>query len=66
MITSDIEPDEVPFEEGYLKLRGFPPIVTKADVVAFMKVQEGDRAGCCRFVSGRVAWELLCCPALPA
>jgi splicing factor U2AF subunit len=32
-----IDPDEVPFEEGYVKLRGFPPVVTKQHIVEFFK-----------------------------
>ncbi|EFN58712.1 hypothetical protein CHLNCDRAFT_50180 [Chlorella variabilis] len=37
MMTAGINDDEVPFEEGYVKLRGFPATVTKADMVAFLK-----------------------------
>lgn len=46
MMTSSIAEDEVPFEEGYVKLRGFPKTVTKQEVVAFFsscgEVDEGD------------------------
>lgn len=38
MMTSSIEEDEVPFEAGYVKLRGFPRTVTKQDIIAFFKV----------------------------
>lgn len=37
MLTASINEDEVPYEEGYIKLRGFPPTVTKADIVEFIK-----------------------------
>ena len=29
---------QVPFEEGYVKLRGFPKTVTKQDIISFFKV----------------------------
>lgn len=38
MMTAGINEDEVPFEEGYVKLRGFPATVTKAHIVAFLQV----------------------------
>eukprot|EP00890_Picochlorum_soloecismus_P000464 jgi/Picsp_1/1418/NSC_04897-R1_protein len=37
MIASTIEEEEVPFEEGWVKLRGFPTTVTKDDIIAFFK-----------------------------
>lgn len=37
MMTAGINEDEVPFEEGYVKLRGFPNTVTKTDIVNFVK-----------------------------
>jgi hypothetical protein len=30
---------QVPFEEGYVKLRGFPRHVTKQEIIQFMKVR---------------------------
>ena len=41
MVTADIEPEEVPFEPGHLKLRGFPPQLTKEHIVAFLRVRRG-------------------------
>lgn len=32
-----IDADEVPFEEGWVKLRGFPPVVTKTHILEFFK-----------------------------
>lgn len=37
MIASTIEEEEVPFEEGWVKLRGFPTTVTKDDIITFFK-----------------------------
>ena len=45
MMTAGINEDEVPFEEGFVKLRGFPATVTKADMVGFLKVRVGGRVG---------------------
>jgi splicing factor U2AF 65 kDa subunit len=36
-LEKGIDPDEVPFEEGWVKLRGFPPVVTKQHIVEFFK-----------------------------
>ena len=36
-MTSGIDEDQVPFEEGWVKLRGFPPVVTKDHIVEFFK-----------------------------
>jgi splicing factor U2AF subunit len=45
-MTAGIDEDEVPFEEGWVKLRGFPPAVTKRHVAEFFagcgEVGEGD------------------------
>lgn len=37
IMTAGIEEEEVPFEEGYVKLRGFPQSVTKAHIAQFFK-----------------------------
>ncbi len=37
VMEKGIDPDEVPFEEGWVKLRGFPPVVTKQHIVEFFK-----------------------------
>ena len=37
LMTAGIEDDEVPVEEGRVKLRGFPPAVAKADVIKFFE-----------------------------
>lgn len=37
VIASTIEEEEVPFEEGWVKLRGFPTTVTKDDIITFFK-----------------------------
>ena len=34
-MTAGLDEDEVPFEEGWVKLRGFPPGVTKAQIAEF-------------------------------
>lgn len=36
-MTAGIDEDEVPFEEGVVKLRGFPPVVTKSHILQFFK-----------------------------
>ena len=36
-MTAGIDEDEVPFEQGVVKLRGFPPVVTKAHIIEFFK-----------------------------
>jgi splicing factor U2AF 65 kDa subunit len=45
-VTNAINEDEIPFEEGYVKLRGFPSGVTKAHIVEFFRgcgdLSEGD------------------------
>lgn len=41
MLTASIEEDEVPYEEGWVKLRGFPPAFAKAQLVEFVKVGWG-------------------------
>ena len=45
MMTAGIAEDEVPFEEGWVKVRGFPRSVTKADLIAFF-------AGCGALTEG--------------
>ncbi|KAL4432874.1 hypothetical protein ABPG77_008200 [Micractinium sp. CCAP 211/92] len=47
MLATSINEDEVPFEEGWVKLRGFTPTVTKQQIVEFLRptapeLQEGD------------------------
>jgi hypothetical protein len=37
LMTAGIDDDEVPFEAGKVKLRGFPPAVAKADVIKFFE-----------------------------
>lgn len=45
-MTAGIDEDEVPFEEGWVKLRGFPPAVTKGHIAEFFSgcggVDEGE------------------------
>ena len=36
-MASGIDENEVPFEEGWVKLRGFPPVVTKSHIAEFFK-----------------------------
>lgn len=38
MLASSINEEEVPFEEGWVKLRGFTPTVTKQQIIDFLKV----------------------------
>jgi splicing factor U2AF subunit len=44
MMVAGINEDEVPFEEGYVKLRGLPPTTTKPDIQAFMQVGSRQQA----------------------
>lgn len=37
MLASSINEEEVPFEEGWVKLRGFTPTVTKQQIVDFLR-----------------------------
>lgn len=39
MLATSINEDEVPFEEGWVKLRGFTPTVTKQQIVEFLRVR---------------------------
>lgn len=49
VLISGIDEDEVPFEEGWVKLRGFPPSVTKSHIVDFFK-------GCSKDLSDADVW----------
>lgn len=49
VMTQGIDEDEVPFEEGWVKLRGFPPAVTKPHIVEFFK-------GCSKDLSEDDVW----------
>ncbi|PSC72638.1 splicing factor u2af 65 kda [Micractinium conductrix] len=40
MVCASVVDDEVPFEEGYIKLRGFTPTATKQEMMQFLQ-------GCC-------------------
>lgn len=40
-----LAPGQVPYEEGYVKLRGFPKHLTKQDIIGFFKVRLGQRPG---------------------
>ena len=40
MMTAGINGDEVPFERGWVKLRGVPAVVTKADIIGLFKASE--------------------------
>ena len=41
MVCASVVDDEVPFEEGYIKLRGFTPTATKQEMMQFLQVGVG-------------------------
>ena len=47
MLTAEVVEDEVPFEEGWVKLRGFPPSVGKHDIRAFLEARRACPCCCC-------------------